>query len=197
MIKLKWRFKMKIIVNFCLIFLSIRFCLADEFMRFVKFDNKTDTDYVVYERQGEITGAGGPVFTAESAGWRPVLLLKAHESGEADLLIRDTEGFGSQIKLAPQGKDLQPIYFRGGIKTSGDCADPWFSGPYAINIALEETALINPFKDYEKVQRVRCCVYRTGNITVEVYPDGIKLANYHNIKVLDQNKVTFAHLKEE
>ncbi|HBR70731.1 TPA: hypothetical protein DIC20_01450 [Candidatus Dependentiae bacterium] len=188
---------MKRIVNLCLIFLGVNFCFADDSIRFIKFDNKTDVDYVVYERQGEITGAGGPVFTAESAGWRPVLLVKAHEEGETDVLVRDNEGFGSQIKLEPLREDLQPIYFRAGIKTSGDCIDPWFSGPYSINIALNETDLISPFKDYDKVKRVRCCVYRTGNVVVEIYPDGIKLVNFHNIRVLDPEKVDLRVLKME
>jgi hypothetical protein len=168
-----------------------------ESIHFVGFDNKSSGDYILYQRNGDASGAGGPVFTAEAAGWVPMLVLKASEKGKIKVLLRDDEGFGVQLKLAPKMKGLSTYYLKNGIKISGDCGAPWFEGPFAVNVVLTEDALSEPFEHYEKVQFVRCCVYRNGDLTAEIYDDGIKLVDYHNMKVLDSEKITVARLKGE
>ncbi len=177
--------------------LSICSTLFGESIHFVGFDNKSSGDYILYQRNGDASGAGGPVFTAEAAGWVPVLLLKASEKGKVKVLVRDDEGFGVQIKLEPKTKSFSTYYLKSGIKTSGDCGASWFDGPFAVDITLKEEALSQPFKHYDKVQFVRCCVYRNGDLTAEIYDDGIKLVNYHNMKILDAEKITIARLKGE
>ena len=188
---------MKFLVNVILI--SLILCcfqqVIGEVVNLVEFTNKTTSDYIVYTRYGEVSSEGGPIFVAESAGWVPVLILKAGEIGKVRVLLRDNEGFGVQVRMAPVMRDFPSFYLKSGIKTSGDCIDPWFVGPYAIDVALDESLLSDPFKNYDKVHRVRYCVYRDGKLTVEIYSDGIKFVDYHNMKVLDAEKVTIADLK--
>ena len=190
---------MKLHFKFLFLVFNLSFfgLLLGESIHLVGFDNKSTSDYVVYQRQGDASGAGGPVFTAEAAGWVPVLLLKASEKGKIKILVRDNEGFGVQVKLEPKSKGFSAYYLKSGIKTSGDCGAPWFVGPFAVDVALSEDALKTSLENYEKVDFVRCCVYRDGDITAEIYDDGITLVNYHNMKILDSDKITVAHLKGE
>jgi len=163
----------------------------------VGFDNKTDDDYIIYERPGSVSGEGGPVFAAGSVGWNPVLIVRAHEKGEYELLLRDPGAIGVQIKLEPQCDKVTPIYLKGGIKESGDCIQSWFYGPFGLNVAVTEDALNNPFKKYDAIKRVRYCAYRTASSIIEIYPDGIKLVEMHNMKVLDKNKVDMSDIRKE
>jgi len=101
------------------------------------FKNNTDTDYVIYKCQRPIFGGSGAIFVPESADWTPILILKAHETGYVDVLIRDKEGFGVQLKLEPKKpkSDSPTLYVKGGLKMSGDCGAPWWHGPYALEIS--------------------------------------------------------------
>jgi len=191
-------FKMKYL-NYILTIVTFGSCLAvsDETTYIVAFDNKADDDYIVYQRPGPILSEEGPVFVAASASWNPVLIVRAHEKGEQELLLRDPESFGLQIKLEPKNAGLPAIYLKSGIKESGDCVQPWLSGPFGVIVALTEDSLNNPFKAYRAVKRIRYCGYRITSGIVEIYSDGIKLKAAHNMKVLDKDKVDISSLKKE
>ena len=172
-------------------------CLARSSLTYlVEFDNKSDLDYVVYERAGSTTVIGGPVFASPLIGWKPILVLRAHQKGVKEVLIRDSEAFGVQLKLDPQVTEGQPIYISGGIKQSGDCVQMWYEGPFAFNITLEENVLDNIFQSYQKVKRVRYCSNRKAEGVVEIYPDGVAFKSSHNMKILDQEKVLFTDFKK-
>jgi len=168
---------------------------VEEATYLVAFDNKTEDDYIIYTRPEQVSAGEGPVFVAASVDWKPVLIVRAREKGEEEILLRDPEAFGLQIKLEPQRNSATVFYLRSGIKESGDCIQPWFVGPFALNVSLTEEDLNNPLKNYRAVKRIRYCGYRTTSGLIEIYPDAIKLVSLHNMKVLDTKKVMLNDLK--
>ncbi len=165
----------------------------------VKFNNHTDSDFVLSVCLRPILGKGGTVYTSKLADWNPILIVKAHEVGKKDVLLRDREGFGSQIKLEPKNSTLSPIYLNGSIKSSGPC-ERWYHGPYTINITNSEANLVDPFDKYDSVNRVRYCSYRDAEGVVHIYGDGnttgVEIKNDHNMIVLDEQRVLVSNKKE-
>jgi hypothetical protein len=155
----------------------------------VAFDNHTNSDYIVSKRPRPISGKTGTVYTVEAADWTPILIVKAHEIGKKSVLVRDPELFGTQIKLAPVSGSLPTVYLKGGIKMSGSCKEFWWDGPYALDVATSEDVLVNEFKNYNVVKRVRYCSYHKSEALIHLYADGIKIEEEHNIKILDDQKV--------
>jgi hypothetical protein len=167
----------------------------------VTFENHTNADYIVYKRPRPIYGKQGTVFTPVSTDWSPVLIVKAQEVGQKEVLLRDPEAFGSQLKLEPQksAKDkatLPTFYLKGGLKMSGMCRGFGWHGPHAIDIAIDEGHLMDSLQNYDNVSRVRYCNYRNGEIIVHIYADGIRIENAHNTYVLDTEKVVLVHEQE-
>ncbi len=174
---------------FCFMFWSVQ--ASKSYTYIVAFDNHTGSDYVISKRPRPIGGKGGVVYTVESADWTPILIVKAHEIGEKEALIRDPESFGTQIKLEPKDSKLglPTVYLKGGIKMSGSCKEFWWHGPYAIDLATSEDVFADPIKNYEVIQRIRYCSYRKAEAVIHIYPDGIQIEEEHNMKVLDKHKV--------
>lgn len=165
----------------------------------VSFVNHTDSDYVIYKRPRPIKGQAGAVFSTDEADWKAILVVLAKETGYKDVLLRDPEGFGMQLKLEPQTKDstYMTLYLKGGIKMSGDCVQSWWEGPYSIEIANDEANIVDSLKDYGAVKRIRYCIFHDAELVVHIYPDGMQLEVEHNAKELDKEKVTFASKTKE
>lgn len=161
------------------------------------FDNKTDDDYIVYQRAERLFGGEGPVFVEKAADWSPVLIVRAHEKGEEKILFRDPNAIGMQIKLVPQREGAQVFYLKSGIKESGECERPWLTGPLSLDIALTEESLNASIKNYNEVRRVRYCGYRETSGMIEIYPDDVRLVGLHNMHVIDNKKVSVREIKEE
>jgi len=164
-----------------------------------KFKNETPHNYIVYIRDRALEGKGGQLFIAQSALWQPIMLLKAGEEGELEVLLRDPDQFGSQLKLVPQTKDATypNVYIKGFIPTSGNCGENWWIGPASILIAADEDLINNPLKDLNKTGTIRYCGFRKSYIKITIEPDGIVVKNEHNSKILEPKKVPFASLKQE
>lgn len=191
---------MKTVCIYCLgLLLSFSLYASKTHVYVMRFENNTDSDYVVSKISRPVFGKTGSIYMVESADWTPLLIVKAHESGRKKILIRDPESFGAQIRLEPKNTalGLPTVYLKGGIKMSGSCQEFWWEGPYAIDIATSEQALAKAFDEYEVVKRVRYCAYRSAEATVQIYSDGIRIEELHNIKILDDQKVKLAVQKEE
>jgi len=180
---------------FLFIVLGIGVIQASKFStHIVAFVNETDSDYVIYKRPRPIFGKGDVVYTVESADWNPILIVKAHETGEKEVLLRDPEAFGVQLKLEPKNEKLSlpTIYLKGGLKMSGSCKDVGWNGPYAIDLATDEDSVMNAAQKYDAVNRVRYCTYRNAEAIVHILGDGARIEDGHNMFVLDSEKVVFA-----
>lgn len=174
---------------------GIGFLHASKFStHIVAFVNETDSDYVIYKRPRPIFGKGEVVYTVESADWSPILIVKAHETGEKEVLLRDPEAFGVQLKLEPKNEKLSlpTIYIKGGLKMSGSCKEVGWNGPYAIDLATDEDSIMNAAQKYDEVSRVRYCTYRNAEAIVHILDHGVRIEDGHNMFVLDSEKVVFA-----
>lgn len=165
----------------------------------IKFKNETPHNYIVYLRERALEGKGGQLFISQSALWQPLMLLRAGEEGETEVLLRDPEQFGSQLKLAPQTDDaaFPNIYIKGFIKTSGDCGENWWEGPSSLLITADEELFNNPLNDSTKTGLIRYCGYRKAQAKIVIEPDGIVIKNEHNAKILEPEKVVWSSLKQE
>gem|GEM_PF-2387355 len=186
-------------LSLCGLFLTFSLYASKTYVYIMNFENNTDSDYVISKISRPVFGKTGSIYVVEGADWTPLLIVKAHESGNKKILIRDPEAFGAQIRLEPKNAALKlpTVYLKGGIKMSGSCQEFWWEGPYAIDIATSEQALAKAFEEYDVVKRVRYCAYRAAEATIKIYPDGIQIDEKHNIKILDNKKVELAVKKEE
>ena len=179
---------------------GIGFIHASKFStHIVAFVNETDSDYVIYKRPRPIFGKGDVVYTVTSADWMPILIVKAHETGEKEVLLRDPEAFGAQLKLEPKNEKLSlpTIYLKGGLKMSGSCKDVGWHGPYAIDMATDEDSVMSSVQKYDAVSRVRYCTYRNAEAIVHLYANGVRIEDGHNMFVLDTEKVVFAQKSKD
>lgn len=161
------------------------------------FYNDSDAEYTVYFRERATDPLSRAIVT-ESSNWEPVLGLRAHEKGDTEILVRDRDAFGGQIKIAPACKDsTAPTFFiKGGIKMSGDCVQNWWEGPYSFIIAGDEKSFDNAFKDCKTVRRVRYCALRNAYAGIRIKANGVVFVNQHNVKILDENEIPVIKVEE-
>ncbi len=159
------------------------------------FINHTNDTYTVFQRAQPMTSTGGPVYTAASADWQPVLFVHPNEKGEFNIAVQDPDTYGMQIKLEPHCSKMLPTYYiSGGIRAGGDCGQRWLKGPYSINVSLDErgsSALLD-----KRAQQVRYCAYKTASAIVEIYDDGLTFKDDHNLNILDEEKITIDRIKK-
>ena len=173
--------------RFSILILSIAITLnaQESTISIASFENGTDQTYIVYTRSSSIETESGPVYAAKSSGWRPVIVLRPHESGVLDILVKDPEMFGLQIKLVLKNGHGKTFFLKGGIRESGDCKQNWLEGPFSVIVAESEKALNESIKYFDEIKRIRVCGYRDTYINVKILPDTIQLANEHNAKILN------------
>ncbi len=160
------------------------------------FENKSDYHYTVFYRERALDPMSRSV-VMESVNWAPVLELNKGEKGEMEILLRDRDGFGVQVKIAPSCKDpsAQTFFIKGGIKSSGDCVQSWMEGPYAIILTGDEQSL-DAAKDCQASHKIRYCAFKNSYIGVQITNTGIRFVDHHNASVLDRDEVSNAQLKE-
>lgn len=158
--------------------------------------NNTDDTYVVYTRPQPVSASSGPGVTAANADWEATLIIKPQEKGFMDVVLRDPDTYGSQIKIEPRCDESLPTYYiSGGINASGNCGQRWFKGPFALNVGLKSRNVDESFD--KNAHQIRYCGFQTAKAAINIFADGIQLESIRNINVIDREKLTTKELEKE